>query len=211
MTHGFGGRQILDDATFRMNKGEHIGLVGANGEGKTTFLRIITGEIAPDEGKVSWCNHITSGYLDQRTKLEPGKTIRKVLREAFSHYYDLEAEMLSDYEKMAEAGEDEMERLLEDVGEIQDILEHSGFYTIDAKIEEYANGLGLTDIGLDKDVSELSGGQRTKVLLTKLLLAHTVAEEVPDGLRERLHSGVPRRAVFKRRGERNISRGRCSP
>lgn len=170
VTHGFGGRQILDDATFRMNKGEHIGLVGANGEGKTTFLRIITGEIAPDEGKVSWCNHITSGYLDQRTKLEPGKTIREVLREAFSHYYDLEAEMLFDYEKMAEAGEEEMAQLLEDVGEIQDILEHSGFYTIDAKIEEYANGLGLTDIGLDKDVSELSGGQRTKVLLTKLLL-----------------------------------------
>ena len=85
LTHGFGDRAIFQDVSFRLLKGEHIGLVGANGEGKTTFLRIITGEIAPDEGKVSWCNHITSGYLDQRTKLEPGKTIREVLREAFSH------------------------------------------------------------------------------------------------------------------------------
>ncbi|MEF9922568.1 MAG: ABC-F family ATP-binding cassette domain-containing protein, partial [Anaerovoracaceae bacterium] len=170
VSHGFGGRQILEDASFRLNKGEHVGLVGANGEGKTTFLNIITGSLMPDEGNVSWCNHITVGYLDQRTTLSQGKTIREVLREAFSYMYNLEAEMLATYEKMGEATPEELETMMEDVGEIQDILETGGFYIIDSRIEEYANGLGLGDIGLDKDVSELSGGQRTKVLLTKLLL-----------------------------------------
>ena len=90
VSHGFGGRQILDDASFRLNKGEHVALVGANGEGKSTFLNIITGNLMPDSGTVSWCNHITTGYLDQRTTLSPGKTIREVLREAFAHFFDLE-------------------------------------------------------------------------------------------------------------------------
>lgn len=170
VSHGFGGRQILEDASFRLNKGEHVGLVGANGEGKTTFLNIITGELMPDEGDVSWCNHITTGYLDQRATLTKGKTIREFLREAFSHFYNLEAEMLALYEKMAEVDEEQLPKMMEDVGEIQDILETGGFYVIDSRIEEFAGGLGILEIGLDKDVSELSGGQRSKVLLTKLLL-----------------------------------------
>ncbi|MBR6835602.1 MAG: ABC-F family ATP-binding cassette domain-containing protein, partial [Oscillospiraceae bacterium] len=170
VTHGFGARQILDDSSFRLLKGEHVGLVGANGEGKSTFLNIITGKLQPDEGKIEWCRHITTGYLDQYSTLTPGKTIREVLREAFQHLSDLEQEMLELYEKMGDANEDEMNAMMEDVGEIQEILDQSGYYTIDSKITEYANGLGLGEIGLDHDVSELSGGQRMKVLLTKLLL-----------------------------------------
>lgn len=170
ITHSFGGRQILEDVSFRLLKGEHIGLVGANGEGKSTFLRIITGELQPDSGTVEWCNHITYGYLDQYSTLEKGKTIMDVLRDAFSHLSTLEAEMISIYDKMSEASDDEIAQMMEEVGEIQEILDSSGYYTIDTKISEYANGLGLGDIGLDKDVSELSGGQRAKVLLTKVLL-----------------------------------------
>ncbi len=170
ITHSFGGRQILEDASFRLLKGEHIGLIGANGEGKSTFLNIITGQIQPDEGTVEWCRHITYGYLDQYSTLEAGKTIMDVLRAAFSHLNDLEAEMLLMYDKMAEATDEEIAQMMEDVGEIQEILDSSGYYTIDTKISEYANGLGLGEIGLDKDVSELSGGQRAKVLLAKVLL-----------------------------------------
>lgn len=170
ITHSFGGRQILEDASFRLLKGEHIGLIGANGEGKSTFLKIITGELQPDSGTVEWCRHITYGYLDQYSTLEKGKTIMDVLREAFSHLSGLEAEMIAIYDKMAEASDEEMAQMMEDVGEIQEILDSSGYYTIDTKISEYANGLGLGEIGLDKDVSELSGGQRAKVLLTKVLL-----------------------------------------
>ena len=170
LTHGFGGREILDNASFRLLKGEHIGLVGANGEGKSTFVNIITGKLAPDSGKVEWCKHITTGYLDQYSTLERGKTIRDVLRDAFSHLTDLENEMLAMYDKMGEASDEEIAELMENVGEIQDILDSSGYYVIDTKINECANGLGLSEIGLDRDVSELSGGQRAKVLLAKLLL-----------------------------------------
>lgn len=170
VNHGFGARKILENVSFRLLKGEHVGLIGANGEGKTTFLNIITGTLMPDEGNIEWCNRITVGYLDQHAVLTKGKSIREVLREAFQGMYDLEAEMLSIYEKMGELSERELEKAMEDVGDIQNILESSGFYIIDSKIEEIANGLGLGDIGLDRDVTDLSGGQRTKVLLTKLLL-----------------------------------------
>lgn len=170
VNHGFGARKILENASFRLLKGEHVGLVGANGEGKSTFLNIIMGKQMPDEGKVEWCNRITTGYLDQHTILTKGKTIREVLQEAFKHMFDLEQEMLQIYDKMADCPEKDISIMMEDVGEIQSELEHSGFYMLDVKIEEVANGLGLGEIGLDKDVSNLSGGQRSKVLLTKLLL-----------------------------------------
>lgn len=170
LTHGFGGRQILEDTSFRLLKGEHVGLVGANGEGKSTFLNIVTGQLQPDSGTIEWCKHITTGYLDQYSTLEKGKTIKDALRDAFIHLTDLENEMLAIYDKMAESSDEENEQMMDDVGEIQEILEHSGYYTIDTKITEYANGLGLGEIGLDRDVTELSGGQRAKVLLAKLLL-----------------------------------------
>ena len=115
VTHGFGARQILNDASFRLLKGEHVGLVGANGEGKSTFLNIIMGKLMPDEGKVEWCRHITTGYLDQYSTLEKGKTIRDVLREAFNHLSELEAEMMAMYDKMGDCSEEEMNELMEDV------------------------------------------------------------------------------------------------
>ena len=170
VSQGFGARTILENASFRLLNGEHIGLVGANGEGKSTFLNIITGKLTPDAGKVEWCNRITIGYLDQNTTLTKGKSIREVLREAFQNMFDLEQEMLSIYDKLGEAEEEEQNSLLEDAGEIQHLLDHNGFYSIDSKIVEVAYGLGLGEIGLERDVSDLSGGQRAKVLLTKLLL-----------------------------------------
>ncbi|NCC55676.1 MAG: ABC-F family ATP-binding cassette domain-containing protein, partial [Erysipelotrichia bacterium] len=170
VSHSFGGRQILENVSFRLLNGEHVGLIGANGEGKSTFLNIITGKLTAEEGKVEWCNRITTGYLDQHTVLEKGKTIKNVLEDAFIHLFDLEKEMMDMYEKMCDCSEDEMNKYMEEVGEIQDILENGGFYTIDTKINEVASGLGLLEIGLDKDVTQLSGGQRSKVLLTKLLL-----------------------------------------
>lgn len=170
INHGFGARTILENVSFRLRKGEHIALVGANGEGKSSFLNIITNKLMPDSGEIRWSSRATVGYLDQHTVLSKGKTIREALREAFKHMYDLEKEMIDIYDKMGEATDDEMAKYLEDTAEIQTILENSGFYIIDAKIQEVANGLGLGEIGLDKDVTDLSGGQRTKVLLTKLLL-----------------------------------------
>lgn len=84
LSHGFGDRAIFNNVSFRLLKGEHIGLIGANGEGKSTFMNIITGKLVPDEGKVEWAKNVRAGYLDQHTVLEKGMTIRDVLSSAFS-------------------------------------------------------------------------------------------------------------------------------
>ena len=170
LSHGFGDRAIFENVSFRLLKGEHIGLIGANGEGKSTFMNIITGKLMPDEGTVEWAKNVRVGYLDQHTVLEPGMTIREVLKTAFAFLFDLEASMNEMFEQMASADEEEMTRLLEETATIQELLEHHDFYLIDTKVEEVGRALGLTDIGLDRDVTELSGGQRTKVLMAKLLL-----------------------------------------
>ena len=170
LSHGFGDRAIFTDVSFRLLKGEHVGFVGANGEGKSTFMNIITGKLMPDEGKIEWSKNVRVGYLDQHAVLEKGQTIRDVLQSAFAFLFDLESQMNGYYAEMAEADEERMNFLMEETGSIQELLEHHDFYIIDSKVEEIGRALGLTDIGLDKDVIELSGGQRTKVLMGKLLL-----------------------------------------
>ena len=170
LSHGFGDRAIFTDVSFRLLKGEHVGFVGANGEGNSPFMHIITGKLMPDEGKIEWSRNVRVGYLDQHAVLEKGQTIRDVLQSAFAFLFDLEAQMNGYYAEMAEADEERMNFLMEETGSIQELLEHHDFYIIDSKVEEIGRALGLTDIGLDKDVTELSGGQRTKVLMGKLLL-----------------------------------------
>ena len=170
LTHGFGDRAIFEDVSFRLLKGEHIGLIGANGEGKSTFMSIVTGHLMPDEGNVEWAKNVRAGYLDQHAVLEEGMTIGDVLRSAFSWLFEMETEMNQMFEQMAEATPEEMERLLEETGTYQELLDQHDFYMIDAKVDEVARALGLLDLGLDRDVTDLSGGQRTKVLLAKLLL-----------------------------------------
>ncbi|MGT2834354.1 ABC-F family ATP-binding cassette domain-containing protein [Streptococcus hyointestinalis] len=169
LSHGFGDRAIFENVSFRLLKGEHIGLVGANGEGKSTFMSIVTGQLQPDEGKVEWSKYVTAGYLDQHTVLNTGQTIRDVLRTAFDDLFKTEERINDIYMAMAEEGAD-VDSLMEEVGELQDRLESRDFYTLDAKIDEVARALGVMDFGMDTDVTELSGGQRTKVLLAKLLL-----------------------------------------
>ena len=170
LTHGFGDRAIFNDVSFRLLKGEHIGLVGANGEGKSTFLNIVTGKLMPDEGKIEWAKNVRVGYLDQHTVLSQGMTIRDVLKSAFAWLFALEERMNQICDSLGTASEEEMMSLMDELGTIQDTLTMHDFYVIDARVEEVARALGLLDIGLERDVTDLSGGQRTKVLLGKLLL-----------------------------------------
>ncbi|MCB6418879.1 MAG: ABC-F family ATP-binding cassette domain-containing protein [Streptococcus salivarius] len=169
LSHGFGDRAIFENVSFRLLKGEHIGLVGANGEGKSTFMSIVTGKLQPDEGKVEWSKYVTAGYLDQHAVLEKGMTVRDVLRTAFDELFKTEERINEIYMSMADEGAD-VDTLMEEVGELQDRLETRDFYTLDAKIDEVARALGVMDFGMDTDVTDLSGGQRTKILLAKLLL-----------------------------------------
>lgn len=168
LSHSYGEKTILYNACFRLLKGEHVGLVGKNGIGKSTLLKVLTGELIHDDGKIEWFPHVKIGFLQQHVDLQEGITIEGYLQRAFSNLYAIECEMLKITEEMAESGE--VEKLLVRYGELQTILESSNFYQIHTEIEEVATGLGLFEIGLEKDVSKLSGGQRTKLLLGKLLL-----------------------------------------
>ena len=170
LTHGFGDSAIFNDVSFRLLKGEHIGLVGANGEGKSTFMNIVTGKLMPDEGKVEWAKNVRVGYLDQHSTLTKGMTIESVLKSAFAWLFELEENMNRICDELGEAKTDEMDAMMEELGVIQDTLTMHDFYIIDAKVEEVARALGLLDLGLSHDVTDLSGGQRMKVLLAKLLL-----------------------------------------
>ncbi len=170
LSHGFGDRAIFRDVSFRLLKGEHIGLVGANGEGKSTFMSIVTGKLAPDEGMVEWAKNVRVGYLDQHSALEKGMTVRDVLASAFDRLFAAEERMNSLCAQMGEADDETLASMMEEFGQLQELLDTYNFYNIDSKIDEVARALGLAEIGTDRDVSGLSGGQRTKVLLGKLLL-----------------------------------------
>ena len=123
LSHGFGDRAIFDDVSFRLLRGEHIGLVGANGEGKSTFFNIVTGKMQPDEGKIEWAKNVRAGYLDQHTVLEKGMTVRDVLKSAFSYLFEMEGRMNDICDKLGEAAPEEMDRLMEELGTI-----HSMFF-----------------------------------------------------------------------------------
>ena len=170
LSHGFGDRAIFSHVSFRLLKGEHIGLVGANGEGKSTFMNIITGQLMPDEGTVEWAKNIRVGYLDQHTVLTEGMTIGDVLRSAYGWLFDLENEMNRICDQMGDAGDDALQDMLDRLGVIQELLTLHDFYQIDAKVDEIARAFDIDTLGLDTDVTDLSGGQRTKILLAKLLL-----------------------------------------
>ena len=170
LSHGFGDRALFEAISFRLNRGEHIGVVGANGEGKSTFMNIITAHLEPDEGSIQWSKGVEAGYLDQHAILKPGLTIRDILMQAFDHLNSKQARLEEIYLLLGEADEDAMVELMDEMGELQTAIEHSDFFLMDAKIEETAGALGLLNFGLETDVAALSGGQRTKVLLAKLLL-----------------------------------------
>ena len=124
----------------------------------------------PDEGKVEWSKNVRVGYLDQHAVLTKGMTIRDALKSAFSYLFELEERMNVICEQLGDADENTMMVLMEELGTIQDTLTMHDFYVIDAKVEEVARALGLLDLGLERDVTDLSGGQRTRILLGKLLL-----------------------------------------
>ena len=144
LTHGFGDRAIFNNVSFRLLAGEHIGLVGANGEGKSTFMNIVTGTLAPDEGKVEWNKHVRVGYLDQHAVLEKGMTIESVLKSAFSYLFEMEEKINQIYDSMADATDDE----------IMEMMGGMGINSIEAL---RGNRLMLRGVGLNEKELEILG------------------------------------------------------
>lgn len=172
LTHSFGENVLYKNAGFTLNKGEHIGIVGQNGTGKSTLIKICTEQIIPDSGRVIWQPNITIGYLDQYAEIDHTLTMKEFLKSAFAKLFEIETQVIQLYEKAADG---DMKNL-ELAAYYQEQLETHDFYSIDTAIERVANGLGLLAIGLDRPIIEMSGGQRAKVILAKLLL------EKPDVL-----------------------------
>lgn len=164
LTHQFIDKRLYDDAKLQLNKEDHMGIVGQNGVGKSTLIKILTGEEIADEADIKWQKNVTIGYLDQYANLKKGSTIREFLRTAFEELFKAEEKMLSIYSNSPS------DKDLEKAGRIQEKLDASGFYDIDTRIEQVATGLGIDALGYENDVSELSGGQRSKIILAKLLL-----------------------------------------
>lgn len=173
LCHGYGDKILYHNASFDLYKGEHMGVVGQNGTGKSTLISILTGETVPDKGSIKWQPKIKVGYLDQYAIVDSSITILAYLKTAFCDLYKLEEKTQKLYEEYAKTGE---ERLLQQAAEGQSYLENNDFYFIDTKIEKISVGIGLTAIGMERVLSALSGGQRAKVIIAKLLL------EQPDVL-----------------------------
>jgi ATPase subunit of ABC transporter with duplicated ATPase domains len=167
----YGKQLIFVEASFQLNPGEKVGLVGPNGSGKTTLFRMIVGEEEPDEGEVSVPKRLTIGYFRQDVEEMSG---RPVLDEAIAgsgRIGDLHHE-LEDLHKGLEdpSRADEMDQILARFGEVQEEYEHLGGYSLEAQAREVLHGLGFKDYQIDGDVGDLSGGWKMRVALARVLL-----------------------------------------
>ncbi|MCX4302469.1 MAG: ABC-F family ATP-binding cassette domain-containing protein [Clostridia bacterium] len=167
LSHTFEDKQLYKDSYFELNKGEHLGVVGQNGTGKSTLIKILLNEILPDTGTIKWQHGITIGNLDQYAIVDEEETIFDYLRTAFADLYEIEEKLNKLYEEMAENYTD---TIITKVSNYQEMLDKRNFYAIDSTIQKVASGLGIKAMGMETCLKNLSGGQRAKVILAKLLL-----------------------------------------
>ncbi|MDE6429443.1 MAG: ATP-binding cassette domain-containing protein [Malacoplasma sp.] len=165
LNYSIGEKTLYNDCSFVLNHKEHLGIVGKNGVGKSTLIKIITNQVSPDTAEIEIDQSIKIGYLDQYAQINQDLTILQYLQTAFLYLYDTEKKMIEAYEKSAED-----DQYFEKAVAFQNILESNNFYNLEIIIEKIANGLGISALGLNKKISNLSGGQRAKVILAKLLL-----------------------------------------
>lgn len=171
LSHRYDDRDLFVHSDLTINNGEHIGVVGLNGAGKSTFINIIAGKLVQDEGEIKRQNNLRIGYLDQHATLDKTLTVMEYLREAFSYLDEINARLEGMYAEMAEADGEKLDRLIEKSSRLQEILNDADFYDLDAQIKKVANGLGVNKFGYDTVIGTLSGGERAKLMLSKLLLS----------------------------------------
>ena len=166
----FGGHTVLDGISFSVVPGERVALVGANGCGKTTLLRILGGRETPDAGQVVRGPHVSMGYLGQEGQLTPGRTLREEMREVFADVGADEARLRELESQMSAASDSELERLMEEYATVSARYEHAEPGTIEARLSKVVNGLGFTQEDLNKPCELFSGGWQMRGAMARVLL-----------------------------------------
>ena len=170
----YGIRDVLKKVTFSINEGDKVGIIGANGEGKSTLFKIICREISQDSGEIFIDKNKTLGYLSQNLNLDTDKNIYEETLSVFDELINIENKLSTLEIKMNEPYDeskaDYHEKLIKDYTTLQDIYSHKGGYIYKGEISRVLKGLGFTEADFYKDISTLSGGQKTRVALCKLLL-----------------------------------------
>jgi len=167
----YGKQLVFVDASFQLNPGEKVGLVGPNGSGKTTLFRMVVGEETPDEGEVSVPKRLTIGYFRQDVEEMQGRSVVDEAIAGSGRAGDLHHELEDLQRAMADPmGADDMDRIIERFGHVQEEYEHLGGYALEAQAREVLHGLGFKDDQIDGDVGALSGGWKMRVALARVLL-----------------------------------------
>ncbi len=167
-TKSYGGTEILRGVSFQVNPGEKVGLVGRNGAGKTTVFRLITGQEAPDSGDVFKANGLNLGLLDQHVDFGTAETVHTAALSAFKEIHDIEADMRA-LEKRMET--DHSDEVLNRYAELQIAFEQADGFTYAARAEAILQGLGFSKEMWDQSTSRLSGGQKNRLGMARLLLS----------------------------------------
>ena len=173
LTLSFGNDPVLTGCNLTLEHTDHVGLVGRNGCGKSTLMKLIAGlsNLKPDAGQIQLARNATVGYLHQDPALEPSLTLRQEAGRAFAHLHKLHDELQRVAHDMADAAPDELDKLMKRYERIERQIDAAGGYAVDHRIDETLHGLGLGDETFDVPVSGLSGGQKGRLALAKLLLS----------------------------------------
>ena len=166
----YGTQDVLRGASLQVNPGEHVGLVGRNGAGKTTIFRLVRGEETADRGEVIRARGTKLGLLDQHVHFKPGSTVHESALAAFGRLQQIEHEMHELEHRMAEMDED-LEKILERYSDLQQEFEHEGGFEYAARAEAILQGLGFDREMWSMETEKLSGGQQNRLGLACLLLA----------------------------------------
>jgi ATP-binding cassette subfamily F protein 3 len=172
LSKSYGDNLLFEKVSFSVNPGERLGLIGPNGCGKTTLFKVILGELKPDSGSARLSpGDLRIGYLAQALEYQPGQTVTEVIKAAIDGLTSAEQRLAEISSRMATATGDELERLLRAYGRTQVEFERLGGYGVEARADGVLAGLGLDELALDTKVELLSGGQKTRLGLARLLIS----------------------------------------
>lgn len=162
--------ELFNNVEFHLEAKEHIVIVGENGTGKSTFMKLISKNLIPDAGTITWLNHIKYAYLDQHLEMNNDLSINDYLTATFKNLYDKEKELIKLYEDLGTASATDYDKITKKIDIVNRYLEDNNFYAISSTISNVINGLGLNNVNLDRLISSLSGGEKMKVYLAKIIL-----------------------------------------